>query len=131
MEKHEKLNRYVQQHKDSEFIWGTNDCCTFASDWVAEVSGINPLEDLGHYGKYTTAKEAKKLLKKLGGVKKIVDKVMGSKIPVSFAGSGDLVCGELGHGDTLGICIGTDSVFLGEESLVIKRTLTMKQAWRV
>jgi len=60
-----------------------------------------------------------------------VNKVFGKATGPAFAHTGDLVCGDIGHGNTLGICLGIDSVFLGTDSLVIKRTLEMKKSWRV
>jgi hypothetical protein len=126
----QKLDKYILDHTNVEFLWGSNDCCTFASDWVEEKSGVNPLKELGHHGKYKTYKGALKLLKKLGGMEKVVSAKL-TEIPVAFAQVGDVVCGDLDYGDTMGICIGVGSLFLGEESLVTRPTLDMKKAWRV
>jgi len=125
------LNIYIEEHKNKPFVWGSNDCCTFASNWVERLKGVNPLEELGHYGTYFTEEEAILLLKKLGGVIRIVNKSLGIASGPALAHPGDLVCGDMGYGNTLGICLGSECVFLGQDDLITGRTLEMKKAWRI
>jgi len=131
MERHEKLENYINKCNSRKFVWGDNDCCTFASNWVEELTGANPLEELGYYGKYTTREDAEKLLELLGGVEEIVDGKLGDSTIPAFAIAGDLVCGDLDHGETLGICLGVESAFLGTHRIITRKTLDMKKIWRV
>ncbi len=128
--KAETLAEYLQKHKGVEFVWGSNDCCTFASNWVEELTGVNPLISIGHYGKYKTLKGAATILKNLGGLSKVLDENLGNNIHPAYAKVGDIVMGDLDGGETLGICIGIECMFLGEKGVVRKRTLDMLKAWR-
>lgn len=125
----EKLNLYINKHSGTEFVWGINDCCTFASNWVEVCLGKNPLKDIEFYGKYSTKIEAKKILVGLGGIHEVLNNALGDSIHPVKAKAGDIVMGELDEGKTLGICLGIDSIFLGHNNFISLPTITMKNVW--
>ena len=125
------LENYLMSYEKSKFVWGKNDCCTFASNWVEEVSKVNPLKELGFYGKYKTAGKAVKILDKLGGLEKVLTKALGESIHTAYAVLGDVVMGDLDHGETMGICMGSSCIFLSEEGITTEPTYTMKKVWRI
>jgi len=125
------LKEYICEHKKTRFVWGVNDCCTFASNWVEKSTGINPLKNLGFYGEYDHAEKAEEILDELGGLKHILDEALGESKHPSMAIQGDVVLGDIEYGETLGICLGTDCIFLGLRRPVFKKTLDMQLAWGV
>lgn len=130
-----KLSAFIESRRGTPFKWGENDCCLFACDAIAVLTGIDPAAK-SFRGKYTTALGAGRLLKKSGGVEGVAAKQCQKhgfdEVPVAFAQRGDVVLIDLpGIGDTLGICTGVSSVFPGEEGLVENPTLLCRKAWRI
>lgn len=52
------------------WAYGRHDCCLWLADWVLEQRGIDPAADLR--GRYSTARGCARILKRAGGVAKIV-----------------------------------------------------------
>ena len=71
-------------------IWGTDDCCLFVADIIAEGTGIDPAEPWR--GKYTSEDEAAVVMP--GGIVKTVDRrcreLGWSKVPPEKADIGDI-----------------------------------------
>lgn len=56
------------------WVWGRNDCCTFACDVFAEVYGIDPMADIR--GTYDSAITAARLVVQRGGMDTNVRKTL-------------------------------------------------------
>lgn len=64
MRKIQKLHAYIEQHRYAPFAWGVNDCCTFAADWVRELTGQDTMAAL----RASTARQASRSIAALGGL---------------------------------------------------------------
>ena len=126
-----KLVESLKEAKNKPFVWGEHDCCLFAADIVKAMTG----DDLaaGYRGKYSTAKEAIKLIKKIsndGTVAGIVD-LHFKRVPVSFAKRGDIVSVQTNHGEAIGVCAGGGAHFVIESGTIIYPRPLWSIAWRV
>jgi hypothetical protein len=126
----EKLAEFVESRSATPFAWGSHDCCQFAAQAVAVMTG----EDLAAKIKpYTTAAAAARVLKKFGGVEAIPGAVGLAEIPIKRAQRGDVVS-IIAEGDgrnALGLCCGTAAVFPGKIGIAFVETSICHRAWRV
>ena len=127
------LHRFLLDKESRAFEWGLNDCCLFTCDGILAITGCDLAGDLR--GTYTDAISARCTVKELGGVESIADNRCKSKgwprIAVPFAGRGDVVCVDMAHGPTLGICTGALSAFAGKDGTIFQPTLNCRAAWRI
>lgn len=96
---------------DAAFEWGRRDCALFAADAVLTMTG----EDIAaaFRGRYTTAHGSLRALKRYGaGDLRSTFSATLPSVPVGYARRGDLVM----HDGSIGICIGSDALFLRLES---------------
>lgn len=127
MQRQTSLLLYITAHQHTKFEWGVNDCCTFSCNWFKEITGKNLLPLVG--GDYNDEKGAMLLLEKFG--RDNASALFGEEIHPSLATPGDIVEADMEYGETLGICLGLDSAFIGIKELITVRTLECKRAWRV
>lgn len=134
VERPTKLFNYINAHERKLFVWGKNDCFTFTLGWIKEATGRDvwgTTKDWQEIAKdYDNEEAAMSLLELFGGREK-AEACLGESIHISLAVAGDIVCGDLSDGETLGICLGLDSVFLGLRGIITMRTLELEKAWRV
>jgi hypothetical protein len=97
------LSTFVQQKEGTPFLWGFNDCCTFAGDWFALRTGVDVLGDLRGI---TDGRQALRKLEEIGGVEKAVSDRLGQPIPPLQAGPGAVVLLHGDGGQVLGVCLG-------------------------
>jgi len=64
------LAEYITRHLAKPFKWGENDCVLFAAEWVKISTGKDYLAELP---KWTTAKEALRIVQSLGGLEAALD----------------------------------------------------------
>ena len=135
-----KLATYLDECRNKIFIYGedakdgkTFDCCSFSIGAEKVMYGKTQFPE--YVDAYKSLKEGKALLKKLGYRNWItaVDKKL-IKINPKLAQRGDLVSYKCKNSFILGICVGKDGVFVGEDyrksSLVFISMELMKYAWR-
>ncbi len=91
-----KLQSVIESAEDKDFCWEHHNCCTFTSDCVMAMTGIDPMNEFR--GRFKTQRGAFNLLTKVSGGKTLIDSVNYfaaiyklNKIPPSFAGRGDIV----------------------------------------
>lgn len=123
----ERLHAFVEARRGTPFAWGKHDCCLFAADAVAAMTGADLAGTLR--GRYTTRIGAARILKKQGGLRAIVDARM-TRIPTLAAGRGDVVLIETEQGDALGICLGRQIVAAGPDGLTFIGLERAEAAWR-
>jgi hypothetical protein len=129
------LTTFIEERRLMPFAWGRNDCCLFAADWVQICTGCDPAHELR--GKYSTALGAARILRELGGVRGVIQR-MGEPLGLQRIKSvqdqrGDLVVADTGNGESIGICIGAHAAFVGEKGLLFAPFDFKKAAhcWRV
>jgi hypothetical protein len=70
-----RLSAYLKERRDMPFIWGDNDCMSFAAGAVMAVTG--GYDFLDRWRGYHTEQEAAAILKAYGGMGKIITAGMG------------------------------------------------------
>lgn len=129
----ELLDSYIALRAAQPFAWGGQDCCLFASDWVAACTGIDLAA--AERGEYATPLGAARVLKLQAGVLAIARTHCEAhgfqEIEPEFARRGDMVCFKGGRGDTLGVCLGDKIAAPGRYGLEYVPMKAAFAAWRI
>jgi hypothetical protein len=125
-----RLNAWLQRCADRPHRWGSHDCLMFGAGACRAVTGHDP--GRGHRGKYRSAASANRYLRGLGYLTpEALADALWTRIAPAMAQRGDWVL----HQDSIGVCIGRDAMFVGEEGsrrgLVRIPLLDCDAAWRV
>lgn len=126
---------FVRSRRDWMLEFGKHDCCITACDMIHLTTGIDPAVDFR--GKYSSPREALKIIKEHGDVDGIAEKVCEQfgwpEIHPGLATRGDLVCLDVGGRKALGwidldaskvMCVGMVGFQLRPRSHAIR-------AWRI
>jgi hypothetical protein len=129
-----RLGDYIAVHQDTAFEWGGNDCALFAGGGVAAITGFDATAPFR--GRYSTKAGAARALIRYGaGTVEATFDIHLPEVPPSFARRGDVVMVAREAGDAVGICLGADAVFVGEEDgapgLVRIARREWSKAWKV
>lgn len=84
----QRLLAVVTHRMAQPFAWGAADCCAWAFDAVAAVTGVDPIADVR--GTYRTAWQARRVLRRLGGLRAVLEARLPGRVPPG---------GVLLHGD--------------------------------
>jgi hypothetical protein len=138
------LSDVIRDRRERPFAWGTDDCTQFAFDAVKAVIGTD--YGVPYRGKYSTAKGALRILKKVGGVEtpaELMAKLLGPSQPIAFARKGDVVTcdpdaigfgvqdGVSTFGPLIGVCYGHLSYFVAEAGVATVETLQCASCFHV
>lgn len=126
-----KLAEALNEAKNKPFAWGSHDCVLFAADVVKAITGKDYAAE--HRGTYNSARGAYQFLQKHSPDKAasgLVDQFF-DRIPVKFAGRGDVLAIQTKHGPALGICAGMFGFFVLDTGLVRYPLNICSLAWRV
>ena len=132
------LRAYLAETFGSTFAWGTNDCCTFATDWVLRCTGEDVYSDFR--GKYDSALSSARVLKEVAGEPTleaaalyVTHKHAMPEVPVLLARRGDVVYRKDGSDERLGIVHlnGRNAVFLLATGWMTEPVSVCARAWRV
>jgi hypothetical protein len=130
-----KLAEWWAQKQAAPFVWGVNDCCLAACDWLAACVGEDPARVLKLRGKYRTAVGAAKVLKARGGVRGIAEAWCKRKgwgeVPVLCAQRGDLALVAMPEGEALGVVGGALVGVPGKDGLATVPAGEALTAWAV
>lgn len=111
------LCEWIAERRRQPLAFGRFDCCTLCSDYLMHFhGGQDPMEGLR--GTYATHDEAMAVLKKRGGLRKMVTKRLGKMRPMARCEAGAIVYGDFGHGPALGICVGHGIAAVGAAGLI-------------
>jgi hypothetical protein len=130
---------FIEEHRHKPFVWGDNDCCLFACNHVTVMGNPDPAKFLkirkNGVACYHDAKGARRVLKRLGGIPSIVDKVAGHygwvANSVAKAQRADLVEALVGGSPTLGVCVGQFSAFVAQQGLLFHPTINCTRSWNL
>lgn len=126
----ERLAALIEAKRDEPFRWGQHDCGLWGAAVVEAITGA----DFGaaFRGEYDDAATAAEVLrtKGAGTLGKTFDRHL-HRIPPGFAQRGDLVCKGRGRTAAIGVCIGDEGLFVGDEGLIRVSRAEWSRAWRV
>jgi hypothetical protein len=124
------LAEYLEARRLMPFAWGTNDCCSFAADWVAIATGRTGLLD--PWAGYSTAAEALRHLEAAGGVVAMWSGLMpAAPIAPMLARRGDLVVVEIEGRQSIAVCAGETCAGPAANGLAWASLKEGVCAWRV
>ena len=131
-----RLDRVICAVRYRPFIWGDFDCCLFPADAVDAVCGTEIAA--GWRGRYKTAKGAVRLLRRAGGIDKVMAGI-GPEIPPLMAQRADVVAlpasAAAAIGETtgliLGICLGDRIASVAPDGLCFLPFALAERAWRI
>lgn len=125
----EQLASFEDARRAMPFVWGKNDCVTFAMDAVRAMTDADPIADLR--GRWATALGATRLLNKLGGIEAAATARFGAPKAPKFAQRGDVVLVRTAGRDSLAVCTGVLAIGAGVESLERVPMTEARMAWTV
>lgn len=97
----QKINQYLMDNKDREFVWGKFDCCLMAADIVEIAGHEDPAKDVR--GTYKTPSGAKRVLLKHfeGRIESAFNHL--PVIDFNFAQRGDLTLFDTTNGKVMAV----------------------------
>lgn len=118
------LDKYLAQWRGNKMSYAGHDCARFVEGWLGR-----------KFPAWQTQAQALRVIRKHYGVDRVADALTcelgkDAEIEVYLAKPGDIVALDNAPFDCLGICLGRESVFLGETGLVRRKTRQAFRAWR-
>lgn len=110
------------------FVWGSNDCCTFASAAVQAMTGSNPMDSIE---RYDNPLAAARMVEAGGGLLDLAISLLGEPVTPRMAAVGDVVLLTNEGRDLLGICNGINALAPGRDGLVALDMTTASAAWKI
>ena len=115
--------------ENPRFVWGENDCCTFAARCVDAMTGSDWLKDLQKY--YWDRRSAHAYIADEGGIEPAVTKRIGPPVAPMLARRGDVCLIETGTGFGLAVCMGDKAVIPETDGLGSVPMSDVVKAWRI
>jgi hypothetical protein len=135
----EDLHKFLHEHADKPFTWGSHDCALFVCNWIENATGVDVAAEFR--GQYKTKLGAAKIIRKVTGGESVehvaehVTKQHGiPELPSPlFAQRGDVVLFDGAEGPALGIVhlTGKHAIFAGEGGLQKIELNKCRRAWRL
>lgn len=123
------LDHYIECSRARSFEWGSFDCMTFAGNWKALVTGVDPLASVR--GTYSTERGALETIVRLGckDLESVATHFFGAPDPLGprFAGRGDIVLAQ----GAMGISLGARGAFLSLTGLESIPARQFQSVWKV
>jgi len=121
------LQDYLTSVGSLPFTFGSHDCALFAAGAVLAQTG----RDFGEpfRGRYKSAAGASRALRLYGAgtLAATLTAALGEPVHPAFAQRGDIVMMD----GNAGVCVGAQSLFVGDAGLEPRATLHCQEAWRV
>ena len=124
-----RLAQAINDRRDTQFVWGKNDCCLFAADCAIAMTGTDFAREFR--GKYDSAFSAARQIAQRGGFRAMISGLLGAEIPLAMAQRGDVVMIEQDGQYALAICDGARLAAAGPDGLVWLAASAGITAWRV
>ena len=105
------MNEAIEAVRDKPFVWGKHDCCLFAADVVKAMTGEDPMTEFR--GQYKDQESALRALKEIGSGN--LYQTMRRKFGNPRRPRRGYVVYYNKPMPALGICIGQNCVFVGQE----------------
>lgn len=128
----DRLYAYVKASRKKSFVWGKHDCLTFTCGCIRAITDTD--FTLPFKGRYHTVEGAHRTLRrnyKVDTLTEAVDKILGDSIRSEEARRGDLMMVNTDLGDTFGILLGKQIIFVSPEGLSFLPWTDALKAWRV
>lgn len=131
---YERLNAYLESHKDTPFAWGTHDCLTFTNGAWQAMYGQGWADDwLGRYMVNDRPMCRSELIKEFGryDFESAVDDRLtpAGKYPPRGALVTTTHARRWVTGVALGICVGTRAVFLDDKGFIYLPINLIQNSW--
>lgn len=127
------LYSFIESKRNLPFDWAGNNCCFFACDWIAILTGVDPAADLR--SQVASASDASRVLADQGGVEQIAAvrcQMHGwQEVAVTYAQRGDIAMVATAHGPALGVVIGAKIAHPGPDGLTFLPLASALRAWRI
>lgn len=127
-----RLTAFVAGRRRTPFAWGRNDCCLFAADAVAAMTGVDPAKP---WRGYKTVRGAMNRVRRAGGVPGLMAQAAQRhgwpSITATFARRGDIVLAATPDGPALAVRFGHGVVLPGSDGLLTLPLDPAASAWRV
>lgn len=104
---------------NTPFQYNVNDCCLMVANYYKSTTGIDYMEKFR--GKYTTQVGAYLLMKRAGGIVKILEDAGFHEVKKTFARTGDVALYDSGRILTPGIVNGSECVFAGGKTIKLSK----------
>lgn len=124
-----RLEHFFAVRAAMPFVWGRNDCATFAADCVQALTNQDPAP--AGLRKHSTAKQAYRAIQRHGGLVAIATAAMGAPVPVCTAAVGDVLLVRSQGREALAICNGSTALMPSAQGLVSVGVDTASHAWRL
>lgn len=128
-----KLALFIEEKRHQPFDWATNNCCFFACDWLAMLTGIDPAASFR--GQVDNALSAQRIMARAGGVECVAEEASSrwrwAETTVKLARRGDVVVFDTENGPALGVCLGALAAFAGPNGVEFKPMAACRRAWRI
>lgn len=119
-----RLIDYLAATADEPYAYGRHDCALFAAGAVLAMTDFDPAA--AFRGRYSTAVGSARALRRYGaGTLEATIATMFPDRPIGFARRGDLVL----HESAVGVCVGADAVFVGQEGERAGLVRVARRAW--
>ena len=125
----DRLHDYLAGLAGASFAWGTLDCALFAAGAVLAMTGDDPAA--AFRDRYGTARGSVRALRKWGaGTLEATIAATFADRPLAFARRGDLALVDGPLGASVGVVVGADALFVGEEDGAAGLVRFPRAAWR-
>jgi hypothetical protein len=126
----ESLYSYLDAVWRRPFDAVEHNCAVFVRGALLAMTGQDPLQVLGIVMP-TSATDVARILHRYGGVAGLADACLGRRHPAQAARRGDILLRAEADTDTLGICVGSEAIFLCEDGLQVRPLSDCTAAWTV
>lgn len=127
---------FLRRRMEHPFEWGRSDCCLFAADAIAALTGIDPAA--AFRGRYQDMRGAAAALRAFSGggdledaVERIAREHDFCEIPIPFAQRGDCVLLETAQGAALAIQVDHRIAAQGPAGVILTATARVRRAWAI
>lgn len=108
---------------NTPFKYNENDCCLMVANYYKATTGIDYMEKFR--GKYTTQVGAYLLMRRAGGLVKILNDAGFVEVKKAFAKTGDVALYKFGKTDAIGIVNGSECVFAGGMAISLSKVTSI------